>query len=371
MRTLFDRSGEISKLVEMLTELASDTQVGTILLLAGDDNAWTPGDVDEHLRNTTKPLLGGIFPRILHEQECLTRGTITIGLPCLAHITVIESLSGNDRDFESDLDKAFSTQTIEHAKTMFVFVDGFAAHISALIDSLYNQFGLDINYLGGGAGSLSLKAKPCVISNQGLTQDSAVLALTDLLSGIGVAHGWLPISDAFKVTEVEGNVIHSLDWRPAYQVYRETVEAHSGLRFQDDNFFSIAKAYPFGIAKLGAEMVVRDPLMRKGDALVCVGEVARGSYVHILNGNEASLLVAASQARGLAESAMGSTPAHGRLFVDCISRVLFLEDRFHHELDAVSDGQLPMVGALTIGEIANSGQDYLEFYNKTAVVGIV
>jgi hypothetical protein len=43
---------------------------------------------------------------------------------------------------------------------------------------------------------------------------------------------------------------------------------------------------------------------------------------------------------------------------------------FGDELVAIDDG-LPMVGALTLGEIANSGRDFLEFYNKTAVVGLI
>jgi len=58
------------------------------------------------------------------------------------------------------------------------------------------------------------------------------------------------------------------------------------------------------------------------------------------------------------------------LFIDCISRVLFLDDSFPLELQAVHERQLPLIGALTIGEIANSGKDYLDFYNKTAVVGM-
>ena len=57
--------------------------------------------------------------------------------------------------------------------------------------------------------------------------------------------------------------------------------------------------------------------------------------------------------------------------MDCISRVLFLEGDFDLEMKAARIPDLPMVGVLSIGEIANSGQDYLEFYNKTAVVALV
>ena len=57
------------------------------------------------------------------------------------------------------------------------------------------------------------------------------------------------------------------------------------------------------------------------------------------------------------------------MFIDCISRVLFLEKDFEKELAAVYDPKYPLFGALTIGEIANNKHDYLEFYNKTSVVG--
>lgn len=48
-----------------------------------------------------------------------------------------------------------------------------------------------------------------------------------------------------------------------------------------------------------------------------------------------------------------------------------MENEFHRELDVVSSDGLPLVGALTLGEIANTGTEFLEFYNKTAVVGLM
>jgi len=375
MKIHLDRTGDTQTLSTLLSSLDADPAVQSLLVLACDENGFTPDNLDALLKGVKKPLFGGVFPQILHQQERLTRGTLVLGLPFPTSTHCIPGLSQATPEVDAQLALHFADR-VAYGGTMFVFVDGFSAHISALIEGLYNHFGLDMNYLGGGGGSLSLVQKPCVFSNQGLIQDSAVLALADLPSGIGVAHGWLPVSDAFKVTEVDGNVIRSLDWRPAFQVYREVVEGHSGRRFEEEEFFAIAKAYPFGMARLGAEMVVRDPLMRQDDALVCVGEVPRGSYVHVLHGDTASLLAAATQARGLAEEAYGDRPAHARLFVDCISLVLFLEQDFQHELKAVAGEEqsgetVPTVGVLSIGEIANNGQEFIEFYNKTAVVGLL
>jgi hypothetical protein len=371
MKIALDRRGTPEALQNNLRQWDTDPEVGGILIFAADDNGFSCETLNPILRAANKPIFGGVFPQIVYGEEHLSTGTLVVGMPKVPQVLVMDRVSERHQDFDAILASGFSDHRSSQAKTMFVFVDGFASRIGALIDALFNTFGLELNYLGGGCGSLSFEPKPCVISNQGLLQDGAVLALFDIPSGIGVAHGWQPISDGFKVTESAGNIIHTLDWRPAYHVYQETVEAHCNQKFANEDFFSIAKRYPFGIAKLGSEMVVRDPIKTQGKHLVCVGEVPQGAFVHILHGDQHSLLAAASNARDIAKGAMGTHVAQAEFFVDCISRLLFWGDEFDTELRAVCDPQLPTIGALTLGEIANNGNDYLEFYNKTSVVGFI
>ena len=369
MKILLDKTGTPAALSYMLLQMDADPDVASVLVLAANGNAWTPTAVDDLLRAATKPVFGGVFPQILHDTEHLEVGIVILGLPDAAQVAVIDGLSSPESDFGTAIDCAFPDRM--ERGMMFILVDGFAKRISTLIDAVFNSCGLSINYLGGGAGSMDLTQKPCVITSTGLKQDVALLAYLDTNSGVGVAHGWESISGAHRVTEASGNVVISLDWRPAFEVYRALVESHAAQRFTADNFFAIAKAYPLGIAKLGAEVIVRDPIMIDGDKLVCVGEVPIGAFVHVLHGNRDTLIAAAKRARQGAEATFPDGRPHVELFVDCISRVLFLDQEFDLELCAARCVNLPMVGALTIGEIANNGQDYLEFYNKTSVVALI
>jgi hypothetical protein len=286
-------------------------------------------------------------------------------------VVVVDGLSDDQADYVSQIDDC--VQTVETVKTVFSFVDGFSKRINAFINSLFTVFGLECNYLGGGAGSLSMTQKPCLFTNDGLVQDKAVLALLSTHSGVGVSHGWKSISGPYRVTEADHNLIRTLDWKPVFSVYRDVIMDHSKTRVTADNFFDIAKSYPFGIAKLNAERIVRDPLILLEDGtIMCVGEVPEGSFVDILHGNVHSLISAAGRARELGVESYGAPLKNtAMVFIDCISRVLFLHDRFEEEINAVWDQNQVLFGACTIGEIANSGSDYLEFYNKTSVVGIL
>jgi hypothetical protein len=222
------------------------------------------------------------------------------------------------------------------------------------------------NYIGGGAGSLEFKQFPCLFTNEGIIDKGVVIGCARLESSIGVSHGWSAISEPLKVTESKKNEIISLNWKPAGQVYAHIISEHCGKHYEERELNNIIQSYPFGVSKLDAEMVVRDPYKVIDNSIFTLDTIDQGSYVQVLYGNLESLLEGASRSKKRAEE--DSDISNYELFlIDCISRVLFMGDEFNKELKRIDPDFLGF-GALTLGEIANNGESYLEIYNKTSVV---
>lgn len=363
MNIKFLDNSDIHNFEVALESIAKDAK--SILILACDENNYDLKHMNTILSNCKTPIIGGIFPQIVYQNRNYTTGTIIASIDDVLDIEIIEDLSKQDVDtFEESIEEKLGVLDAD-IKTMFVFVDGLSKHINQLILGLFENFGLTINYIGGGAGSLSFEQKPCLFSNQGILEDCALLATSKLASCIGVKHGWSAITEPFKVTQASANILLELNYKPAFDIYKEIVEKASNQSINEDNFFDIAKGYPLGINKLSGEMVVRDPIILKDNALVCVGDIALNSYVSVLHGDKDSLVSAVKEAREETELHHNN---HFTFFIDCISRVLFMEDGFSEELDAAYDKGTILIGALTLGEIANNKKHYLEFYNKTAVI---
>lgn len=372
MLVKWDKSVEVADFARCLEAVAGSEGVGFVVILACDANGYAAEEIDPVLQGISVPVIGGVFPKVVAGGELLETGFLVVGFDCSAKVCVVEGLSDSEVDFEDSLE-SFDVD-LSAAKTLMVCVDGLSSRISALVDELFAVFGLEANYIGGGAGSLSFEQKPCVFTNDGLKEDCAVIAFTDLEAGIGVSHGWRDLEGPFEVTESKRNEIISLDWRPALEVYEETLRAQADVSLDSSDFFEVSKSFPFGISKLGAEKIVRDPIaLGEGGSILCVGEVPQHAFVHVLAGVPESLVAAAGEAVSRARDAFPGKPeSHGVFLIDCISRYLFLGNRFEEELNAVSpEGDAPLFGALTLGEIANNRKDYLEFYNKTAVVGVL
>lgn len=351
-----------AELSRTLREYAGDAGVAGLLVLAANERLADVSELDATLQELSTPVFGGIFPGILFAGERYAEGAVVVALPVEPTATVVTGLCDPGTPIRPQLNDNVATPG---ETTAFAFVDGHASRIGTFVERLFESYGVECRFLGGGAGSLSTERGPCIVTGEGLLQDSAVLATLPVRSALGVRHGWQDVDGPFRVNDADGATLSMLGDESAFDVYRHVVEADSGTTLTRENFFEVAKSYPFGISRLNDEKIVRDPFTVDEDgAITCFGNVPEGEYLHVLTGDQRSLVEAARDATRDAVEAGGAGPL---TVFDCISRAMYLEDGFDAELDAIGGSTDPAWGALTIGEIANGDGGHLQFYNKTVV----
>ncbi|MGB0132381.1 FIST signal transduction protein [Dokdonella sp.] len=348
----------------------------SLMILASEADAWQPDQVNPWLQSLSVPVFGGIFPNIIHGAQRHTSGTLVIGFSEAVEVAVVEGLS-DEPGLEPQLQVL--TSFLEGATSLITLVDGLSSNIESFVDSLYEILGARAPVVGGGAGCLDFVQRPSLFCPQGMIEDAALLVSLQSRIDSGIAHGWQKLEGPFLVTRSRANVLEELNFRPAFDVYRQAVEAHSGMRFSEADFFSISKTYPLGIESVDGDFLVRDPIRCVDKHLVCVGEVPQNATVYLLKGDAPLLIASAGEAADRAlrhrrARMNGEDPSSYRaLAFDCISRVLFLDDRFSAELQAINSalpGVASVVGALTLGEIANSKCGAIELMNKSTVVSV-
>jgi len=332
-----------------------DTKKSVWLLLVAEESSF----LYENLSDALSDSYGAVFPEIIYDKKHYKTGVVAIELEKKPQLI---------KDIEQPIPEDIELSGIE---SMLVFVDGLSPHIDAFLFSLFEVIDEDTILLGGGAGKLTLEQERVIFTPEGIYENAALLIAFDNPTRVGVKHGWEFLEGPLVATSSEKNILKKIDYENAFDVYKRIVQEDSGLTFNDDNFFEIAKSYPLGIVTIDNEVIVRDPIFVQDGALVLVGVMPENSIINILKGEKSHLLGAAKQAAQEAYSQ--SQNAELVFMIDCISRVLFLEDTFKEEIESVNDivDETPIVGALTLGEIANNSKSYIDFYNKTCVVGVI
>ena len=136
----------------------------TVYIFVGEAaNLDIPGLIDT-LREANISFIGGVFPAVIGGDLKSTQGVVVNAFPLMGPIYLIEGLDQADihlPDFNFILDSLDLDSDIPPA-TALLLVDGLTNNIGTFLAEIYDSLGDSVNYLGGGAGSLSLKQKPCL-----------------------------------------------------------------------------------------------------------------------------------------------------------------------------------------------------------------
>lgn len=345
----------------------------SLFILASEQDDWEKSTLDPLLKKLEVPVFGGIFPYIIHAGKCLSQGTLVVGLEMMPELIILENLS-EENSLEPQLQRVKTT--INQAKSLITLVDGLVENLELLVDDLYSITGVKLKTFGCGAGFSDFVQRPCLLSNRGLLVNAAIIAALPIPFYQGVAHGWQVHEGPYLVTASNGNTLEMLNYTPAFEVYKELVETHTGLNFSEHDFYDIAKMCPLGLESVDGDMLVRDPVRLEGTSLICVGSVPQNTTVYLLKGDAQNLINSAGVAADLAFSEFNSAQANcgnDVLIFDCISRAMFLGDDFHQELESIvnnAQGADNVFGALTLGEIASSKHGPIDLLNKSTIIAV-
>lgn len=312
---------------------------------------------------------GGIFPYLINEGEVHEEGVI------------IQRYSGRGESFifegnlkgPEDMIPLIEYVKSEDPNTAFLMLDGLSENLSDYLSELYRYLGTSVKYFGAGAGTSDLVQKPVLFSEKGLIENGMVVMFCECKIGLSVKHGWRAFKGPLLVTESDKNHVKSLNWRNAFEVYKEELGDHaSGI--SRENFREKSLGYPLGLYREDSEVVVRTPIMiNSKDELVCMGNVDDNALIHIMEGDEDSLCDAAREATR--ESLKQAGSVNQLVVFESFSRYRFLGKNIYDELEAIRSEFLKypdsksICGVLSLGNAASLDSGYLEFFSKSVLIG--
>lgn len=300
--------------------------------------------------------IGVIFPQVIYNNKLYDSGLIVLQLD-----EQMELLFIKNTDTITFQDNEFS-----NCKSVISIVEGFSEYNESFLSKLFSNVDVNTNILGGGAGTFN-NLHPAFFDKNGYYSDSAVLIKIKNHIDIGVRHGCQYFKGPFVATSCDTNMLNSIDHQSAFELYKQIIQEDCSIELNEENFLSVAANYPLGIVKYNCEQIVREPIRIHNDGLIVLGDIKENTVLNILKVNKRSMIEASNKAA----KEVVDDQTNLIIMFDCLSRVDFLKESFTEELSSITNlsNKKTVFGAVTIGEIANSGNRYINFYNKTCVIG--
>ena len=242
-----------------------------------------------------------------------------------------------------------------------------------IINGIEEGFGAGVTIFGGMAGDdLQLKA-PVVFTNNKHSTKGIVAWVIDEdkidIKGIATC-GWKPIGITKTVTKSAGNIVYTIDDKPALDL----VIKYLGLDIEsepgDSMVANLGAYYPLQLERENAPPVMRTAMMgnREDRSLICAGNVPQGAKVRFSLPPDFDVIdTVVAECNELKNEK--ETEADAVIMFSCISRYLSFGVMTSEEIERVINvWNAPFIGFFSYGEFGKSKTGKHEFHNNTCCV---
>ena len=118
MKVYLDKEGGLAGLNKLVSQALSEG-AKSLLILAAEGCPVTEGEYNTTLKSIKIPVFGGIFPRIIYQNECLAVGHLVCSLHYEPEVVVIDKLSANSEGLDHKLAQQLTSRSGSNSFFLF------------------------------------------------------------------------------------------------------------------------------------------------------------------------------------------------------------------------------------------------------------
>jgi hypothetical protein len=266
-------------------------------------------------------------------------------------------------------DKAFGNSIGEWSKEKFsdphliLLCSGMGLNGNELVEGILEITGDDITMFGGMAGDDIRFERNFVFNGKEVIDKGAIVLAFDSrkikMHGLTTS-GWVGLGKDLTITESDGNIVYSIDYESALEVYKKY------LSVQDSDLPAIGVEYPLMIKQEDNSYSLRAVMMvdKENHALIFSGTVPQDATVSFSSSPGFEVIERTKEK--IRQYHTLFPEADLLLLFSCMARHLALGPVITEEIGYSRDmWGLPVTGFFTYGEIATEPQKRSDFYNQS------
>ena len=242
-----------------------------------------------------------------------------------------------------------------------------------IVAGLVEGAGNDVTIFGGMAGDDLALEGPKVFTNSQSSVNGLVALMIDEdkidIRGIATC-GWKAIGTTKTITKSEGNIVYTIDDKPALDMILKYLGVEIDLDSNKEVVTNLSSYYPLQLERDGVTPVIRTAMFanKEDRSIICAGNVPQGAKVRFsLPPDFDSIETVVAECEQLKDT--NKEHADALIMFSCISRHLSFGLLITEELASVQAvWEAPMVGFFTYGEFGKSKTGKHEFHNNSCCI---
>lgn len=242
-----------------------------------------------------------------------------------------------------------------------ILCEGLFQNVSQLIPGIQNVLGQGSPIMGGCACDDFKLQRTYQFYQKQLFSNAAIGFVIGSRAPIHLSskHGFKPLGKPRLITQTENNIIHTIDGRPAFEIYVQYLKEEA-QNLKKGVFNSPVMFYPLGLYSENLhQYLLRYPVDILTDgSIVCQADIPSNAEVHLTISNKDSLKNAAMAAAQEIKDALSGRPAQLIIVFESMLRYRSLGSHSMLELQVIKEilgYSIPVIGMCTFGEIAPLG----------------